>query len=94
MPKSSPKSGVHSEAFLNWLEKNANVQPYFAAHGTDEDIQAKMTKLLPKKWTMQGNRLIGETEMGEVTLNTPTDMILISSEPDSKGLPQLKKIGV
>lgn len=94
MPRSNPKSGVHSDAFVEWLEKKGGVTPYFATHGSDDDIQGKMTKMLPKKYIQQGNVIKGTVDNAEVTWTISTDLILISSEPDAKGLPQLKKIGV
>lgn len=87
-------SGVHSDVYLGWLEKQGAGLPYFANHGTEDDVRKKMTALRPTKWVLEGNRLRGMTEMGEVTLNLPTDMILLSSDPDKNGLPQLKKIGI
>lgn len=64
--------------------------PTADAHGTPEEIQANMKQLLPNDWRMEGNKLIGRTEMGELVQYIPTDYVLVGS--DEKGLPIFQKI--
>lgn len=64
--------------------------PTHDPHGTDKDIKENMKPLRPTKWRQEGNKLIGDTEMGRVVQFVPTDMILQGT--DEKGLPILKKV--
>lgn len=64
--------------------------PTHDPHGTAEDIKENMKPLRPTKWRQEGNKLIGDTEMGRVVQFVPTDMILQGT--DEKGLPILKKV--
>jgi hypothetical protein len=61
-------------------------------HGTEEDIRANLKPLTPSKWRLEGNKLIAETDMGELVNYIPTDYIM--KGVDEQGLPILKKIGI
>lgn len=58
-------------------------------HGYDRDISQNMRKLMPNTWTLEGNKLMGQTEMGIVTQFIPTDYILVGTE---NGLPRFRKV--
>lgn len=65
--------------------------PETIPHGTTEDISEKMEKMMPNSWRLEGNRLIGETKMGELINIIPTDYILVGSE---NGLPVFRKVDI
>lgn len=88
------QSGVFNDGYLKWLAKEGVALPAFANHGSSEDIRDRLKPMRPKKWELRGNMLTGHTEDGEVTINVGTNMILMSSEPDTNGLPQLKKLDI
>lgn len=71
-------------------EQEGKTLPSSQPHGSDDDIRQKMVKLLPNSWKLEGNRLSGMTEMGELVQHIPTTHILLGT--DEKGLPILKKI--
>lgn len=60
------------------------------AHGTDEDIRKQLTPMKITKWTQEGNKLIGESEMGKIVNPIPTNMQL--SGTDKNGMPILVKL--
>lgn len=64
--------------------------PTISEHGTEEDVRANMKQLLPSSWRLEGNQLVGMTEMGELRQTIPTDHILIGT--DDKGLPIFHRI--
>ena len=64
--------------------------PTHSAHMTDEQIQEHSKKLLPRSWKLEGNKLKGQTDMGELVLFIGTDYILTGT--DEQGLPILKKV--
>ena len=64
--------------------------PTREAHGTPEDIRGNLKSVQPRNWRLQGNRLIADTDMGELSQTIPTDRILTGT--DDKGLPVFKKI--
>lgn len=64
--------------------------PTVSTHGTDDDIRANMKQLLPSSWRLEGNQLIGMTEMGELRQTIPIDHILIGT--DQKGLPIFRQV--
>lgn len=59
-------------------------------HGTEQDIQKNMTRLMPTSWRQEGNQLIGETSMGRLVQTIPTNKILVGT--DDKGLPIFRDI--
>jgi len=64
--------------------------PSTVTHGSDLNIQDSMKKLLPNSWKLEGNQLIGQTDMGELRQTIPTSHILVGSDP--RGLPIFRKI--
>lgn len=83
-------SGIHSEAYLKWLDKMGHARPAFHPHGTDDEIRSNMKQLKPTNWRQEGNELIADTELGPLINYLPTDMILTGV--DEQGLPILQKI--
>lgn len=71
-------------------EKWGKLPPTVEGHGTDEDIRNNLKKLVPSSWRLEGNKLIGQTEFGELVQTIPTDYICHGI--DKEGLPILKKI--
>lgn len=65
-------------------------EPEAIPHGTPDDISSEMKKLMPTSWRLEGDRLIGKTEMGELVQKIPSDYIL--TQTDSNGLPVFRKI--
>ncbi len=65
-------------------------EPEAIPHGTPDDISNEMKKLMPSSWHLQGNKLIGKTEMGTLVQTIPTDYILTGT--DSSGLPVFTKV--
>lgn len=72
--------------FEKWQVKQPDHQP----HGNDAEIAANMRRLKPSTWRLEGNMLIGQTEMGPLAQRIPTDYILEGT--DAQGLPKLRKI--
>lgn len=74
------------EQFRNW----GVPLPTRQAHGSDAEIRSNLRQLRPTQWRMAGNRLIGQTEFGELSCFVPTNVILTGTDED--GLPIFKKI--
>lgn len=85
-----PRSGIHSDGYLDWHRRHGVELPDYQAHGTEEEIRNKMKKLLPNEWKLEGNKLKGKTEMGELVQVIPTDYILKGTDDD--GLPVFEKV--
>ena len=81
---------MYSDQELKQFDRLGINRPSHFAHGTEDDIRANLKELRPKSWRLEGNRLIGETEMGPLVQMIPTDYILKGT--DDKGLPILEKI--
>ena len=64
--------------------------PTADAHGTDEEIRKNLKPLKPSEWRLEGNELIGMTDMGELRQTIPPDYICYGV--DDSGLPILKKV--
>jgi hypothetical protein len=64
--------------------------PNIKAHGYPDEIRENLRPLKPKTWHLEGNKLIGETEMGPLVQFIPTNYILLKTDED--GLPVFKKI--
>lgn len=62
--------------------------PTAETHGTQDDIRANLKPLKAQSWRMEGNKLIGQTDMGELVQSIPTDYICLGI--DNRGLPILK----
>jgi len=81
---------MHSEKELQEYAKWGKEPPSHQPHGTPEDIRANMRELKPTKWRQEGNKLIGETEMGPLVNFIGTDYICIGTT--ETGLPKFKKV--
>lgn len=60
------------------------------AHGTDDDIRSNLKSVNPRNWTLEGNKLIADTEVGKLVQTIPTSHILIGT--DAQGLPIFKQV--
>lgn len=82
---------VWSESQLKWYDRINQARPTHIAHGVNaEDLSEHMKELKPNQWRLEGNQLIGMTDMGELVQNIPTDYILTGT--DDKGLPVFEKV--
>ena len=81
---------MQDEKVLKEFAKWGVEPPSSERHGTDEDIRSQMVKLLPNRWRLEGNKLTGDTEHGELVQFIPTDYICEGM--DDKGLPILTKV--
>lgn len=64
--------------------------PEATPHGTPDDITENMKQLMPNSWHLEGNKLIGKTEMG--TLVQTIDPAYILEGTDSNGLPKFRRV--
>lgn len=64
--------------------------PSIKAHGYPDEIRENLKQMKPKTWKLQGNKLTGETEIGELAQFIPTNYVLLKTDED--GLPVFKKI--
>lgn len=82
---------MFSEDQLKWYDKVNKARPTHIPHGINsEDVGDHMRELKPHSWRLEGNKLIGETDMGPLVQMIPTDYICTGT--DDKGLPVLKKV--
>lgn len=73
-----------------WFQKMGFDPPTRQGHGTTSEIRDNLVNLKPHSWYMEGNKLIGQTEMGPLTQFLPTDYICRGT--DNQGLPILEKV--
>lgn len=78
---------MDSKQYKTWGVPPPTSQP----HGTPDEIKANLEQVRPTKWRMEGNKLIGESEYGEVVQFLPTNIVCDGS--DKEGLPILREIG-
>lgn len=83
---------MHDEATLKFFQKHGKAPPTHNPHGTEQDIAANMKRLLPRSWRLEGNELVGMTDVGELRQTISTDYYLDGT--DEKGLPIFRKIVV
>lgn len=81
---------MHDPETLKQFQKWGKEPPTRDVHGTPEEIANNMRRLLPNTWRMEGNKLIGETDMGQLVQFIPTDVVLTGVTKD--GLPKFEKI--
>lgn len=79
----------NSKEYLEFERWN-QPQPTHHPHGTEEDIRANLKKLNLRSWRLEGNRLIAQTDMGQLVQYIPVDYILTGE--DAKGMPIFEKI--
>ena len=75
------------EAFY---KKHGKAPPKHFEHGTEQEIRDNAIRLRPNTWRLEGNQLIGQTEMGPLRQTIPTDVILTGTDDD--GLPIFKRV--
>lgn len=73
-----------------WYEKHGVAPPKKFDHGTEQEIRENMVRLRPGTWRLEGNQLIGKTELGTLVQTVPTDVILVGTDDD--GLPMFKRV--
>lgn len=83
-------SGKYYHPQTDFFRKFSMPAPQTITHGTEDDVKEKMTELKPTKWRLEGNKLIGDTEMGPLVNFIPSNYILKGT--DSKGMPILEKL--
>lgn len=80
-----------SEDQLKWYDKMGRARPTHISHGINlDDIDQHMKKLQPNSWRLEGNKLIGQTDMGPLVQFIPTDYILKGT--DDEGLPIFERV--
>lgn len=75
-----------SKEYEKWNVTPPTSQP----HGTDDERLSAMQELKPNSWRMEGNKLIGQTNWGQLVQYVPTDYLLKGT--DAQGLPIFEKI--
>lgn len=79
------------EATRAWFERHGLKQPEHIKHDlTPDDIATKVQPVKPTGWRAEGNRLIADTDMGQLVQFFPTDYIFKGT--DANGLPILEKL--
>jgi hypothetical protein len=79
-----------AERIAAFYRKHGKNPPRHYEHGTEDEIRDNMKLLKPNEWKLQGNKLIGKTDMGLLVQYIPTDYILTGADED--GLPVLKRV--
>lgn len=75
----------------DWYARNNVRPPEQIKHGLSiDDIVEKLKPLELKNWRQEGNRLIADSDVGEVVNPLPANYILTGT--DDKGLPIFKKL--
>ena len=73
-----------SDDQLKWFDKQGKARPGTTAHGvTSDNINEHMRELRPTQWKLEGNKLIGQTEMGPLVQFIPTNVILTGTDADN-----------
>jgi hypothetical protein len=82
---------MFGEDQLKWYDKVNRARPTHIPHGVSADnVETHMRKLKPYSWKLEGNVLVGMTDMGPLKQRIPTDVILIGT--DDEGLPIFSKV--
>ena len=79
-----------AERIQAFYKKHGKAPPKHFEHGTEAEIQENMVRLRPGTWRLEGNQLIGQTEMGPLRQTIPTDVILVGTDDD--GRPRFRKV--
>ena len=75
----------------NWYRKHGQEPPERVSHDlVPDDIKNRVKELKPTNWRQNGNRLIADTEMGQLVQFLPTDKLLTGT--DENGLPIFKTL--
>lgn len=82
---------MFSEDQLKWYDRYNKARPTHIPHGVNSDeLDKHMRRLQPESWRLEGNQLIGMTEMGPLVQVIPPDVILTGTDED--GLPIFEKV--
>ena len=81
---------MYNEKEISWFHQVGQKPPEHTPHGDANEIRSNMRELKPKSWHMEGNKLIGMTEMGPIVQMLPTNYICKGT--DKSGLPIPEKI--
>lgn len=80
------------ERIAAFYRKHKVKAPEHIEHGLNiDDVKDVLVELRPNEWRLEGNTLIGKTDMGEIRQTIPTDYICTGTD---NGLPVLKKVVV
>jgi hypothetical protein len=74
----------------DFIRKLGAAPPTATPHGTDAEISENLKKLMPNSWRMEGNQLIGQTDMGPLVQFIDPAYILTGT--DARGLPVFEKV--
>lgn len=83
-------NNLYSDAYLAWFDKHGVERPENIPHLKEDDIDKSMKRLLPNTWKLEGNKLIGMTDVGPLVQYIDTSYILTGT--DSEGLPVFQKV--
>jgi hypothetical protein len=83
---SKAKKYYHPDS--DFYSKHNIAPPEAIAHGTEDELE--FVQLKPNSWRLEGNKLIGDTEMGELVNLIPPNYILTGT--DDEGTPIFKKL--
>ena len=76
----------------DFIRKLGAAPPVAIPHLTEEELAENMKQFKPNEWRLEGNKLIGETEIGTLVQFIPTDVVLTGT--DENGLPTFRKVVV
>ena len=79
-----------AERIQAFYKKHGKAPPKHFEHGTEQEIRENMVRLRPGSWRLEGNQLIGQTELGTLVQTVPSDVILVGTDDD--GLPMFKRV--
>lgn len=74
----------------DFIRKLGAAPPSAEVHGTEEEISKNLKRLMPNSWRMEGNQLIGMTDMGPLV--QIIDPAYICKGTDAAGLPILERV--
>jgi len=81
---------MYNDREIGWFHKMGKTPPAHYPHGTEQDIAANMQQIKPHSWRLEGNKLIGQSDVGELVQTIPTDFICTGTGDD--GLPVFQKV--
>jgi hypothetical protein len=78
----------------DWYVKHKVAPPEAISHGVEDTLKNPLSEQIPKnrvsKWHLSGNKLIAQTELGEVVNIIPPEYVMRGV--DKNNLPILEKI--
>lgn len=77
------------EQFDYWQQKRPEHLSHNLTDTEEKPLGEQLTKLKPTNWRQRGNKLIADTEFGELVQFIPTDMLLTG---ENDGKPTFTKI--